>query len=209
MLRLGSTHESRMTPPASASTAQDIDDLADTESDRRLYEFCILYPYPYSPKEEQELIKSLEEIFREAGGKVVMKDLWGRRGLAYTIGVYTEGNFAVYYVELDPPRIKEIDQTLRIHKGVLRSIIVKPPKHYKMQSYAEKFQAWQEDRKLEEERAVREREERLQRQVVEKAKRSTRAAKKAEAPAEVKPAMTEEALTKELEKLISAEDLKI
>lgn len=196
-----------MTPRA--SVIQDAADLEDIESDVRLYEFCILYPYPIQPKEAQELMKSLEEIFAEAQGKVVMKDLWGQRGLAYKIGGYAEGNFAILYVELDPSKLKEIDRMLRIQKGVLRHMIVKPPKNYQPVSYAEKFVQWQEDKKLEGERAEREREEKLQRQVVEKAKRTAKPAKKAEAPTEVKPAMTEEAISKELEKLISGEDLKI
>lgn len=197
-----------MTPRAYAT--QDPADLEDIENDVRLYEFCILYPYPLQPKEEQELLKALDEIFAEAGGKVVMKDAWGRRGLAYTIGGFKEGNFIVFYVELLPGKLKEIDRLLRIQKGVLRHMFVKPPKNYKVESYAEKFVKWQEDKKLSVERVEREREEKLQRQVVEKAKRTAaKPSKKAEAPAEVKPAMTEEAISKELEKMISDEDLKI
>ena len=182
---------------------------SEDEQEARLYEFCILYPYPFSQKEEQEMFKGIEEIFAEAGGKLVMKDLWGRRGLAYAIGRFMEGNYAVYYYELDPLKVKEVDQALKILKGVLRYLIVKPPKQYQVASYAEKFVKWQEDSKLDVERKAHEREEKLQRQVIERAKRTAKpAAKKIETPIDAKP-MSEEAIGKELEKLISDQDLNI
>lgn len=182
--------------------------IAPTVEDTRVYEFCILYPYPFSQKEEQELLKGIEEVFSEAEGKLIVKDVWGRRGLAYSIGGFAEGNFAVYYIELDPLKVKEIDQALKILKGVLRYLIVKPPKNYQIVSYAEKFVQWQEDSTLEEQRKTQEREETKLKQVVEKAKRTKAPIKKAEAPAETTP-MTEEAISKEVEKLISDEDLNI
>ena len=194
-----------MARAASASTHDN--DLMD-EVDVRVYEFCILYPYPFNQKDEQELVKGIEEIFAEAGAKQVAKDAWGRRGLAYTIGGFTEGNVIVYYMEMDPRKLKEIDKQLRILKGVLRHMVVKPPMNYAIVSYAEKFVRWQEDQKLDVERAARDREEKLQRQVVEKAKRMSKPISKKAEPAETKP-MSEEAITKEVEKLISDEDLKL
>lgn len=181
-------------------------DLQD-EADVRIYEFCVLYPYPFNQKEEQELLKGIDEIFAEAGAKTVSKDAWGRRGLAYSIGGFKEGNFIIYYMEMDPSAVKEVDKQLRILKGVLRHMVVKPPANYQIVSYAEKFVQWQEDQKLAVERAERDREERLQRQVVEKAKRTSKPVKKAEPV--VEKSASPEMISQELEKLISNDDLKI
>ncbi len=176
-----------------------------TTEDVQIYEFCVLYPFPFGQKEENELLKGVEELFAEAGGKVLMKDPWGRRGLAYKIGGFTEGNYIVYYVELDPSKLKEIDRQMRILKGVLRHMMVKPPKNYQYLSYAEQFIKWQEDSKKDVERKELEREDKLKKQVVDKAKRVKTPAPKE--PEVAKP-MSGEAITKELEKIIS-DDLNI
>jgi ribosomal protein S6 len=180
-----------------------------TSDEVRLYEIAVLYPFPINQKEESELQKGLEALFDEAGGKQIFKDVWGRRGLAYTIAGFKEGNFIIYYYEMEPSKIDEIDEQMRIMKGVLRHMIVKPPKKYQIISYAEAEAKWKEKDRLEGERKAQEKEDKLKKQVVDKAKR-TQTSKKAEEAAEVaKPAITGEALTQELEKLISDKDLEI
>ena len=176
--------------------------LQSTSEDTRVYELCILYPFPLSQKEEQEVLKGVEEILKDADVKVVFKDVWGRRGLAYSIGGYKEGNYVIYYVECDPSKLKEIDHQLKILKGVLRHLLVKPPKHYQISSYAERFEQWKEQSKMDEERLKQEKEDKLKRQVLEKAKRQARKAEKK--PEETAPkAAAPKDITEQLDKLIS------
>lgn len=178
-----------------------------SSEDHRLYEFCVLYPYPLPSKEEQQLLKEVEELFAEAGGKMIAKDVWGRRGLAYTIKGSTEGSFVVYYVELMPDKVKEIDRGLRILKGMLRHLVVKPPEGYKIESYAEKYVKWMENREKEDERRAREKEEKLQAQVIERAKRQ---AKRATQKKEEKVAAGAKGdVTKEIDKMLSDSDLSL
>lgn len=173
-----------------------------TSEDHRLYEFCVLYPYPLPQKEEQTLVKEIEELFAEAEGKTIFKDVWGRRGLAYPIKGSTEGCFIIYYVELMPEKLKELDRNLRIVKGMLRHLVVKPPENYKIESYAEKYVKWQQEKLSEGDRAAREKEEKLQAQVVDRAKRQVKraAAQKKSDDAPAKPAGD---MGKEIDKLIS------
>lgn len=177
-----------------------------SSEDVRLYEVAVLYPYPMNQKEESELLKSIDEIFAEAGSKLIFKDAWGRRGLAYKIGGFDEGNFVIYYFEIDPSKLDEIDEQLRILKGMLRHMIIKPPKKYQIAPYAESEKKWKEQNRLEGERKVQEKEDKKLKQVVDKAKRAPVRAKKEEGAA--KP-VTGEALTQQLEKLISDKDLEI
>lgn len=189
------------TKPVS-SPALDID----SDEDVRLYEFAILYPYPLGQKEEQDLLKEIEELFTEADGKVVLKDPWGRRGLAYNIGGYDEGIFVILYVELLPSKVREIDRQLKILKGVLRHMIVKPPKNYQLRSYADTYEKWKEQSRLEEEKRAQEKEDKLKKQVVDKARRVKRPEERK--PEEAKPIVSKETITKEVEKLIS-DDLQL
>jgi|CXWL01.1.fsa_nt_gi small subunit ribosomal protein S6 len=186
---------------AAKKAAATIDDLDD---EPRTYEVAVVYPFPMNQKEETELQKNIEEIFTEAGAALIMKDVWGRRGLAYKIGGCTEGTFIIYYYTIDPLKVKEIDQQIRILKGVLRHMIVKPPKNYEMVPYAGNYDKWKDQEKLIQEKAAMDKEERLKKQVVDKAKRQTKKEEKPEV--KVKP-MTGEAITQELDKLISDKDL--
>lgn len=181
-------------------------DLQASSEDVRIYEFCVLYPFPLNQKEEQEVLKNVEELLSEAKAKIIMKDVWGRRGLAYPIKGYREGSFVIYYVEMDPSKLKEIDNQLKITKGVLRHLIVKPPKKYKIVPMAGNYEAWKQQSKAEGERKAAEKEEKLKKQVLEKAKRQT---KKADEKPKAEKAAPKGDLGAKLDKLISDDSIEM
>lgn len=187
-------------------------ELTETDVDEtvRTYEICVLYPGNLPQKEEATLLKGVEEIIEEQGGKQVAKDNWGKRGLAYTIKGHDEGNFVVYYYELEPTTLKEIDIALRIMPNLMRHIIVKPPKGYKIIKFSEGYETWLKERESQEEKKKKEKEERIAKRVADKAKRQAkRAAKKDETKnnEEKKPAADKKQISAELDKLISDDDL--
>lgn len=180
-----------------------------TSEDTRIYELCVLYPFPVTQKEEQEILKEVEAIVTEAGGQQVAVDKWGRRGLAYKIGGYEEGNYIIYHYEIDPSKIDEIDNALRITKGILRHMIVKPPKGYEIEKYSEKYEEWLKTRADEEVNKEKEREEAIAKKVAERAKRQVKKAEteKKEVEKAAPKTVKKEELQEELEKLISDDDL--
>ena len=180
-----------------------------SSEDVRLYEIAVLYPYPMNQKEETDLIKAVETIFTDAGAKQIFKDSWGRRGLAYNVGGFREGNFIVYYEEMDPKKVKEVDNDLKILKGVLRHLIVKPPKHYEIRSFADAEKQWKEQSRIHGEQQAQEREDKLKKQVVEKARRKQVPDRKKEIALEEAKPVTGEMLTQEIDKLISDKDLEL
>ncbi len=183
-------------------------ELSASSEDTRIYELCVLYPFPLNQKEEQEVVKGIEELIGEAGAKVIMKDAWGRRGLAYPIGGYREGCFVIYYLDMEPAKLKEMDNQLRILKGVLRHLIVKPPKHYKITPYAGRFDEWKQQAKVEGERKAAEKEEKLKKQMLEKAKRQTKKSD-AEKPKAERPAAPKADIGKKLDQLISDDSIEL
>ena len=171
-----------------------------SSEDVRVYETAILYPSPMNQKEENELLKAIDEIFTEAKATVILKDAWGARGLAYKIGGFEEANVLVMYHEIDPSAIKEIDRQLSILKGVLRHLIVKPVKNYDIAPMAGRLDQWKEQVRVDRETRVREKEEKKLKQVVEKAKRAPAKSKKA--AADDKPKSTE-TIEQGVDKLLS------
>ena len=176
-----------------------------SSEDVRIYECAVVYPFPMNQKEENDLQKGIEEIFSEAEAKLLLKDVWGRRGLAYKIGGYTEGNFVVYYYEMDPSKLKDVDTQLRILKGVLRHMMIKPPKTYEIAPMADTLTKWKEQTRMDSEKKAQDKEDKLKKQVVEKAKRAKPEKKKMD---DEKP-MPTETIAEGLDKLISDKDLEI
>lgn len=186
-------------------------ELEETTEEARIYEICILYPHPLNQKEEQDFFKEVEEVFQEAGAKQVAKDVWGRRGLAYPIGGHSEGAYVVYHYEMDPAKVKGVDETLRITPNVLRHIVVKPPKGYEVSKFSEKYEEWLKERETAEETRRKKKEEALQKKVADRAKRKVKKVEetKKEAPVPKKTSADEQELSEQLEKIISDEDLDI
>lgn len=180
--------------------------LMPSSEDVRIYEVAVMYATDVQPHAETELMKEVEVLFTEAGGKLLFKDLWSKRGLAYKIKGYSEARFAIFYYELDPGKLREIDLALRLHKNILRHLIVIPPKGYEAVSYEEKYQQWLKTRETVKDMKSREREEKLKQNVVDKARRETKKTKLAKPAA--KP-MEMDKLSEQLDKLISDSDLSV
>jgi ribosomal protein S6 len=182
-------------------------DLIASSEDVRIYECAVLYPYGMQQKEEAQIIKEVEGYFDEVGAKQIAKDAWGRRGLAYPIKGAKEANIVIYHYEMDPLKLKEVDQSMKISKGVLRHLFVKPPKHYQIVKYSQAYEQWLKERESVGEKRLREKQEKLQEQVAAKAKR--KATMKPEKKVETKPAkpMSGEVMTQEIDKLISDDSL--
>lgn len=157
------------------------------------------------------MIKDIDALFDESGAKLIEQDKWGQRGLSYKIGGHSEGVFIISYYEMDPAKLKNLDEALRIIPGVLRHLIVKPPKGYIVTKYSENYKAWLNERESEGDRKSREKEEALQKRVAEKAKRQLKRTQEQKKEAvkvavDSKP-MEKKELDKQLEKLISDDEL--
>lgn len=183
--------------------------LMPSSEDVRVYEVAVMYAPDLTQGSENELLKEIEAGFTDAGGKLLFKDPWTKRGLAYKIGGFEEAKYVMYYYEIDPSKMREIDANIRLMKGVLRHLIVIPPKGYEAVSYEERYQHWMTNRETVKEMRSREKEEKLKQNVVDKAKRETRRTAEKAKTAGKTPAMDKGKISESLDKLISDEDLKI
>jgi small subunit ribosomal protein S6 len=184
--------------------------LTPKDEDNRVYELTILYPYPLSQKEESDLLKSVDALFAEFGAEKLHEDKWGRRGLAYPIKGFNEGSYVVYYLELDPSKLKAMETQMRILPGLLRHLAVKPPKDYQVSDFSSSFEIWKKQSAEEGDKAKAAEEQRLQKRVAEKAKRQVkRAAKKKDEVKQEAGHVEKKELDAKLDELISDDDLSL
>ncbi len=74
-------------------------------------------------------LERLDGIFDGLKAKVVKRDEWGKRKLAYPIKKQTFAIYYFYLIELDPKEVDELEQALRLNDEVLRHMVVvyEPP----------------------------------------------------------------------------------
>ena len=182
--------------------------LIESSEDVRVYEIAVMYQPDLDQKSESTLLKEVEEHFADAQGKLLFKDPWSKRGLAYKIRGFSDAKFVIYYYEMAPDKLRELDRQLRLLKGVLRHLILIPPKGYEAVSYEDKYQQWLKTRESISDVRLRKKEEKLKQTVTAQAKRTTKRmeTKAKEAP---KGPLKVLELEKQLEKLISDDDLKL
>ncbi len=181
--------------------------LNPSSEDVRVYEIAVMLQPDLDQKAESNLLTEVEDHFTDAKAQTLFKDPWTKRGLAYKIGGFSEAKFVIYYLEIDPAVVRELDKQLRLTKGVLRHLIIIPPKGYEAVSYESRYQDWLKNRVTLAEQKQNKREERVKQAVTDQAKR---AAKRIEnKPKEVLKPLEIGELTEQLDKLISDDDLKL
>ena len=185
--------------------------LKASNEDVRVYEIAVMYIPDLDQKAESTLLKEIDAHFAEAKGTLLFKDPWSKRGLAYKIGGYDHAKYVIYYYEMSPSVIRELDHQLRLQKGVLRHLITLPPHGYEAVSWEDKYQDWLKTRETVSEARQRKKEDKVKEQLATSAKRAMKRkddAKKEEKATKSKPVQMGD-LSKELDKLISDDDLKM
>jgi small subunit ribosomal protein S6 len=89
----------------------------------RNYEIAIVL-HPDLEIDIESATSKVEKIIDLAKGKIVKKDNWGKRKLAYKIKKQDWGIYVFYNVQLDPSAVAQIEGTLRITEEVMRYLIV-------------------------------------------------------------------------------------
>jgi len=68
----------------------------------------------------------VDAMVTNLGGEVQDKQPWGKRRLAYPIEKHEDGYYLLSRIRLDPGRIQELEDQLRISDEVIRHMITVP-----------------------------------------------------------------------------------
>lgn len=98
---------------------------------QKLYELMLVFKPDILESALEKKLKEFEQFLADNDGKVEVKDIWGKRDLAYGIKQYNQGNYVVYNLVLPNTFIQELDESLRINTDVMRHLIVKMDEGYK------------------------------------------------------------------------------
>ena len=90
-----------------------------------LYEHTFIATPELSTSELDSLNEKIQSILEKNGSKIIKKEEWGIRALAYPIKKNTKGNYNNLYIDGNNQIIKELEQFERYDERVIKFLSIK------------------------------------------------------------------------------------
>ena len=89
------------------------------------YEMVVVFK-PFLPdKVRNEADAKVEQIITDAKGSVSVRDIWGKRYLAYEIDGHVEGYYVMYQFDVVAAAMDGIKKLMNRHQEILRYLIIR------------------------------------------------------------------------------------
>ena len=92
----------------------------------REYELVVLL-HPDLELDLDSSVKKIEDQIAEQGGKVIKRDNWGKKRLAYSIGQHQFAVYVYFLVQLEPNKTEVLNRALRLSEEIIRYLLVVKP----------------------------------------------------------------------------------
>src|SRR6266581_4427087 len=90
---------------------------------QRTYELMVLL-HPDLEIDVEAPITKVEGLIDSVGGKVIKRDNWGKKRLAYRIARQDFAIYVYFEVQLDPTNVRKLEDQILITEEVLRHLLV-------------------------------------------------------------------------------------
>jgi small subunit ribosomal protein S6 len=90
-----------------------------------LYESTFIVRQDVSAHDVEKLTDSFIKIIQDNGGKLIKKESWGLRDLAYTIRKNNKGHYVMLGIEAGHAAINELERRIKLSEDVLRHLTVR------------------------------------------------------------------------------------
>ncbi len=89
----------------------------------RDYELVVLL-HPDLELDLDSSVKKIEDQVVEQGGKVIKRDNWGKKKLAYPVGQHQFAVYVYFLVQLEPGKTEALNRSLRLSEEIIRYMLV-------------------------------------------------------------------------------------
>lgn len=93
-----------------------------------LYELVFITRQDLGAAEVDALTDKYKEILEKGGGKLVSREYWGLRKLAYKINKNSKGNYVLMNIETPYPALVEVERVMGFDENIIRKGIFKVEK---------------------------------------------------------------------------------
>lgn len=90
---------------------------------QKTYELMVLL-HPDLEIDAEAPISKVEGLIEAVDGRVIKRDNWGKKRLAYRINRQDFAIYVYFEVSLDPTKVRQLENTILITEEVLRHILV-------------------------------------------------------------------------------------
>jgi len=90
-----------------------------------LYESVLIARQDISASQADALADDFSKSIEENGGKVVSRENWGLRTLAYRIKKNRKGHYILLNIDAPAATIQEMERQMRLHEYILRFLTLK------------------------------------------------------------------------------------
>jgi len=89
------------------------------------YEIMLIINPSLTEEERNGVFEYLKNLFKENSVKIEKEDIWGEKKLAYKINSSDKGFYALFDLELDWKKIKDLTKSINLNKNIWRHMFVK------------------------------------------------------------------------------------
>ncbi len=90
-----------------------------------LYEFVYIARQDLTPTEVDGLTDKFNQILVDNGGKIVSKEYWGLRNLAYKISKNSKGHYVLMYLDAPYAAVAELQRIMSYNENIIRRSVFK------------------------------------------------------------------------------------
>ncbi len=87
-----------------------------------LYETVFITRQDMTTEDVDNLSTKLEKIITDGKGKLVSKEYWGLRKLAFRINKNDRGHYVLFNIQADYPVIAELNRVMGFNEDIIRNI---------------------------------------------------------------------------------------
>jgi small subunit ribosomal protein S6 len=177
---------------------------SETQEGAKKYELMIIVNPDIGELGAKNRLNEIKKMITAEAGEIFYEDVWGIRDMSYAIKKHRQGWYAVLDFIVDPEKIKEMNDTMRIDPELLRHMITALPFSYQPKSFAvlpepEVYKFDKDGKRIREEAKPQIRKDEPVKKVEETETAKPKAVKEQEPAEETKPAKKEEVKSTSLE----------
>ena len=94
-----------------------------------LYEHVFIARQDLSNAQAEGLMDHFESVLTDNDGKVVDKEYWGVKTMAYKINKNRKGHYAFLRTDAPAAAVQEMERLMRLHDDVMRVMTIKVDEH--------------------------------------------------------------------------------
>jgi small subunit ribosomal protein S6 len=90
-----------------------------------LYEATFIVRQDLPQSSVEEIAQTFEKVLKEGKGKLIKKEYWGLRDLAYKINKSKKGHYLFLGIDADADTVNELKRRASVNQDVVRQLIIK------------------------------------------------------------------------------------